>query len=96
MPSKKRGRPRKVQERAELLCTLTLSVGINQYIGEGTSILEALTNLEKPAKIVAPGFLTVRCGTIGRQVSLRVPQIKRLFYPLARITIAKQLSFGLK
>ena len=96
MPTKKpRGRPKKI--RVEVSPTeyfLQLELDGRIYFGDGLSMLEALLNLEKPDKIVSKGILKIQVGEKKRERLMVIPQMKRLFFPLARTVIAKQLETG--
>jgi hypothetical protein len=95
-PKRKRGRPKKIRE-PQIEPTeyfLQLEVGGQIYFGDGLSMLEALTNLEQPAKIVSKGVLRIQVGDKKRERPMIIPQMKRLFFPIAQVVIAKQLEQG--
>ena len=92
-PKRKRGRPKKIEPDA---FTLQLILGERVFESEGSTLLEALYNLEQPPKIVSKGFLTIKTDEKQVTQNLTVPQTKRLFFPLARHIVAKQLMFLLK
>jgi hypothetical protein len=93
---KKRGRPKKIKEphTHPTEYFLQLEVGGQLYFGDGLSMLEALHNLEQPAKIVTKGVLHIRVGDRKRARPMIIPQMKRLFFPIAQVVIAKQLEQG--
>ena len=102
-PKKTRGRPKKIRtpqlsvpstpiDKTEYF--LELEVGGRLYFGDGLSMLEALMNIEQPDKIVSKGILRIQVGPKRRERPMQILQMKRLFYPLSKIVIAKQLSAG--
>ena len=76
--------------------TLVLHLGGKTYEGTGTTMLEALKALPNPRKVVSRGQLEIHSFEAVRTRQLNIPQIKRLFYPLAQQILAKQLSVGMK
>lgn len=99
-PKKKRGRPAKVpvSEPAaahKSVYTIELSIGGTTIVNSGTTMLEALEGLEKPSKIVTKGTIKVFHGTKEKELFFMPIQMKRVFYPLARVTIAKMLAMNL-
>ena len=102
-PKKTRGRPKKIRtpqlsvpstpiDKTEYF--LELHVGGRIYFGNGLSMLEALNNLEQPQKIVSKGLLKIRVDSKERERPMQIFQMKRLFYPLSKVIIAKQLEAG--
>jgi len=97
--AKPRGRPRKVVESiipAQDTFNLTLTVGEKVYTSSAPTIVEAIQTLPTPQKITLKSTLLIVHGNLRRSMNLSVPQVKRLFYPLAQKVLAKQLAFGLK
>lgn len=90
---KSRGRPKKVTESPYIL---ELALPDRTIRSEGATPLEALTNLEKPIKIITKATLTIRKGPLSREIFMMPAKLKRFFYPLARVVTAKNLAFGLK
>lgn len=75
---------------------LVLEIGGKMYTSSGESMLDALSSLPRPAKIVSKAQLFIRSGTKQRMLLLLIPQTKRLFYPLTQQVLAKQFLIGLK
>jgi hypothetical protein len=77
--------------------TLTLVLGDKTYTSSGDSVVNALSSLQKPTKIVCKGTLSVDAAD-GRKVSklITIQEAKRLFYPLSRALTARNLSYLLK
>lgn len=73
------------------LFRITLEINGTKYASKGKTMLEALETLPKPEKIFHKGKLTVK-GKKERSQLIMPPRIKRLFYPLAKVTLAKQLE----
>ncbi len=71
---------------------LTLQLGKDTYTSQGISVLDALSKLERPSKIMIKGILTLE-STEGRFQQLFYPtRLKRLFYgPSMQSVQAKQL-----
>lgn len=89
---KPRGRPKKIKPVEKTEYFLELEIDGRLYFGDGLSMLEALKNLEQPPKIVSKGILRIQAGQKRKQLNMVIPQMKRLFFPLAHITVAKQLE----
>ena len=92
---RKRGRPAKVKQTDDDF-HLILDIGNQRSVGKGKTVLEALLSLPKPNKIMLKGVLTVKQGEKVKEVFLQPLRIKRLFFPLARFQVAKELLVGLK
>jgi hypothetical protein len=75
--------------------TISLSVGEVHYEGQGATPELALLALAKPPKVFIKGILRISNGAKVRTLAYSPLQIKRLFYPMARKVIAKQLSVGM-
>lgn len=75
---------------------LSLTVGDIKVTSSGSSVLEALSSLEKPEKINGKAFLVVSEGTRRAERMFMPVACKRLFYPLSQRFLAKQLEFLLK
>lgn len=92
--AKKKAKKKKATQDAY---TLTLSMGSDTFSSTGATVLDALMNLPRPAKIMMWGVVTLEHG--GKKKILRLPPIrlKRLFYaPSMQAIQAKQLLIGLK
>ena len=76
--------------------TISLKLGNDIVQSRGETLLDALTKLPKPQKIRLRGLLTITSGEKKLERMLNVPQIKRLFYSVARFYQAKILSSYLK
>ena len=75
--------------------TLSLKLGNEVYESSGATMLEALTNLPKPPKILLKGIFTVKKGENVRTTILFPVKLKRLFWKVTRPFIAKRLAMGL-
>lgn len=89
------GRPRKQTVSSESQFTISLKMGNEVYKSQGATAFEALATLPIPDKIFLKGILTCERNGKKHELLLLPPRIKRLFYPLARQMVAKQLSYGL-
>ena len=76
--------------------TLTLTIAGLCFVGRGTTVLEALLALPKPVKIMLKGVLTLTQGDKKKVLFLQPARIKRLFMPLARFQVSKELLVGFK
>lgn len=78
--------------------SLTLKLGNDVYKGEGETMLAALQSLQKPAKIMLKGILTVRVGEKTREIVLLPIKVKQLFFTSAGMQAvkAKQLAMCMK
>lgn len=76
----------------------TLQIGDKTYTSEGTSILDALMNLEKPTKIMNKAILRLEHDGKFTQQLFFPQRLKRLFYsPTFQVVHAKMLEqVGLK
>lgn len=75
---------------------ITLKLGETTIGSYGASVLEALESLQRPVKIVSKGVLTVQKEDKSWSQTLMPWKIKRYFYPMAQIYLAKQLEFMIK
>jgi len=97
-----RGRPKKVkveplQSEEEPRYVVSLDFGGDRdYMGVGSTLLEALKAVPVPVKIVSKGLLKVSCGVKKFEQSWMPMKLKRLFMPLSQTIQAKQLSYLLK
>jgi hypothetical protein len=93
-------RPKKARavEDAPQVYKLTLVLGDKTYESTGSTVFEALRDLEKPEKIMHKGILTLEHDGKRTQQLLFPARLKRLFYsPTFQQIQAKQLeSVGLK
>lgn len=81
------------KKSASELYEISLKLGDKLIKGAGTTVLEALQSMPKPAKIMAKGVLTLSKGDKKEEQLMYPPRIKRLFYsPSLLSVIAKQLS----
>lgn len=74
---------------------LSLKLGDNVFKSSGETMIDALSALPKPGKILAKGVLTVRIGEESKDKLLMPLRVRRLFYPNIQRVIAKQLEVGL-
>lgn len=75
---------------------VSVSLGTETYSGSGKTILEALESIETPVKIMLKGVVTIEHGDKHKEFAFTPVRIKRLFYPLTRPFLAKQLSYLMK
>ena len=101
-PPKKRGRPAKVKPVAPTTPTESKGNYVIEVCLLGTTItnsgdtmLEALKGLERPTKIITKGTVKVFHGDNSKELFFMPLQLKRMFYPLAQVTIAKMLAMNL-
>lgn len=110
-PPKKRGRPAKPQTAnhkepdviaptEDVVVTdpgfvLELSIGGELFKSSAPTVLEALENLERPQKIITKGTITVRHGSRKKELFFMPMAMKRIFYPLARVPMAKMLGMNM-
>lgn len=78
------------------LFVITIKLGNETYTSKGETMLEAVTSMELPRKIVTKGLLTVTHGEKKGEKMLMPLFLRRIFYPLARFHKAKQLELWLK
>lgn len=77
--------------------TITLQLGDQTYTSSGATVVDALTALPKPDKIMTKGVLTVSQGKASRKQLFMPVRLKRLFYNKYFQAIqAKNLALGLK
>jgi hypothetical protein len=76
--------------------SISVTQGDKTYKGTGNNTLEALTSLTKPLKIIGKCFLTVTDGKRKAELMMMPTRAKRLFFPNARIYLAKQLELLMK
>lgn len=71
---------KKTRTRAEKPAfSLTLVMGGRTYSGVGATEADALSNLERPNKIMAKGVLTVSSGDSKKVIAMTPLRIKQLF-----------------
>ena len=75
---------------------ISLQIGNETYKGSGPNAYEALEKLAVPQKIFLKGVLNISFGDKKAQLLLQPIRIKRLFYSVARLHLAKQLTSLLK
>ncbi len=75
---------------------ISISLGDVQLKGKGATAYEALTSIKKPIKITGKTFVTLTQGKKKAERMLMPVQAKRLFYPVAQVFLAKQLTYLLK
>lgn len=97
MPTKKQTTRRILQASEETPSSyrIELRIGDSVVESEAPSMLEALQKLEKPTKIITKGTIKVFHGDNNRELFFMPVQMKRLFYPLAQVTVAKMLAMNL-
>lgn len=76
--------------------SLALTINRISYESTGESCLSAIQNLKRPDKITNKGVLLIKRGDASKEMLLQPMQIKRLFYPMAQVFLAKTLELGLK
>lgn len=74
---------------------LELSIGGELFKSSAPTVLEALENLERPQKIITKGTITVRHGSRKKELFFMPMAMKRIFYPLARVPMAKMLGMNM-
>lgn len=76
---------------------LILQIGSKVYKSSAPTILEALSKLSKPEKIMMWGMLSIKYGKKEVTYRFTIPRLKRLFYaPKYQEIHAKQLNLLLK
>ncbi len=80
----------------DYLITLTLSG--KDYLGKGATMVEALTNLTKPDKLMGKAILKLKHGERKQEHLLQPARLKRFFYTSqsSKQIQAKQLELSLK
>lgn len=98
--TKPRGRPKKVaipiEEKEAPIFEIAVTIAGKAFLGSGSTPIAALANLQRPPKVVSKGMVEIRYGALKKEMLYSIPQIKRLYYPLARTVIAKQFTTLLK
>ena len=102
---KKRGRPAKNPIEPVSPATPTedrvapyvieLRIGGALITNSGTTMLEALEGLQKPTKIITKATVKVFHGDQSKELFMMPLQLKRMFYPLAKVTQAKILAMNI-
>ncbi len=77
---------------------ISLTIGGKTYESSGETMLEALTALTRPAKIMAKGVLKLMNGDLKKELLLTPLRVKQLFFTSrgAKEVKAKQLEAGMK
>lgn len=75
--------------------TLELNIGSESFTSSAPTVLEALQALPRPEKIITKGTVTIRHGDNVKELFFMPLQMKRLFYPLAQVTIAKMFGMNM-
>lgn len=75
---------------------LSITLGDLKLTGKGATMYEALTSIQRPVKITTKAFITVTQGSRKLEQMFMPQRAKRLFYPLAQSTFAKQFEFLLQ
>lgn len=75
---------------------ITLTIGKEVSEGRGTSMLEALRNLKKPAKITTKSSLRIEFEGKKKEMYYTPVNLKRVFYPMAQGIMAKTFAMALK
>lgn len=75
---------------------ITIKLGETVLSGSGKTMLEALSSIPTPVKIFTKGTVVAKNEDRRMQTTLQPVRVKRLFYPLSRKIIAKQLEVLLK
>lgn len=96
MPKQKRKYTKKVKVEEKPLVTITFQHGDEVLMTSGNTILEALSSLPLPKKIVGKSWLSVVSGTKKVKRMYMPVEAKRLFYPLAQTITAKKLNLLLR
>lgn len=98
-PKKKRGRPAKAKPTppTEPNGNYVIEVFLagTTIKNSGDTMLEALKGLERPTKIITKGTVKVFHGDNTKELFFMPLQLKRMFYPLAQVTIAKMLAMNI-
>ena len=93
----KRKYTRKIKVETPQEFSISLKIGDKLYESKGATVLDALSSLQHPEKIMLKGILTLRHGAFARTQMLFPPRLKRLFYNRRFQEIqAKYLAIGLK
>ncbi len=78
------------------LYSITFAIGDAKYMGEGQTVLEALTNLKAPEKILNKVLLTLIHGDFRKEIPLAPFRARRMLYPTVLPYTAKSLTLLLK
>lgn len=78
--------------------SITLKINDQVYKGEGSTALEALQSIEKPAKMMGKGVFFMTDGEKSTKEVLMYPlRLRRLFYgKTAQVIQIKSLCMGMK
>ena len=76
--------------------SIVITLGDKILRGEGATLGEALANIPRPLKVVSRGTVVVSTENDSKVLAYKPHQIKRLFFPIARHVVIKQLQFGLQ
>jgi hypothetical protein len=90
-------RPKKVKIKApesqeEPPYLFSLSLGNEDYIGRGYTLLDALKAVPVPVKIVSKGLLRITSGAKKFEQMWQPSRIKRIFQPLSQLVQVKMLE----
>lgn len=75
---------------------ITIQLGNEIYKGQGATAYEALKSIQKPTKITTKAIVSMTDGEKSMQKFFTAFNSKRLFYPLAQFTQARNLTALLK
>lgn len=94
---KKAGRPKKIKEpESSREYSISVTLGTNTIEGCGETLEKALASLPAKVKIVSKGIVSVEHDGKRIEEMYQPVRIKRLFFPMARHVVAKELRFLLK
>lgn len=75
---------------------LSLKLGDTVITSQADTLFQAVVGLKRPEKITTKAVLTITHGKAKAEVLYNIPRLKRLFFPIARPIVAKQLASLLK
>jgi hypothetical protein len=75
---------------------VSVRLGDKSFEGAGSTLEDALASLPQKLKIVSKGFVAVSHEGKTTEKMYQSTGIKRLFFPMARHVVAKELTFLLK
>lgn len=81
---------------AEPTYSITLNLAGQISEGKGTSMFEALRNLQKPVKITTKATLRIEHDGKSKEVYYTPNKLKRVFYPASHQILAKTFALALK
>lgn len=93
---KKQKTPKAKAVKKDAAFSISIILGDVTLKGEGNTAYEALSSIERPAKIVGKAFITIRSGDKKKEMMFMPAKAKRFFYPIAQVFLAKQLELGMK